>query len=268
MTNNTENNAIKLYNGQPVTNGITTGVEERKQRGLIIAAVAKIEKQNGVYLVPSQTSPRHQKYKVRYDAKNPTCDCPDFHERGCRCKHVYAVEYFRQREISADGVETVTESITITQKRKTYPQNWPAYDAAQTNEKRHFQALLADLCKTIEEPAQDMSKGGRPRLPLADAVYSAIFKIYSTMNARRFVSDLCDAQAKGYIQKVPHFSSVLKALENADLFPILVKMIERSAQHWHRWSLSSRSIPRASHSAGSRDGTISNTTNSLPSNSG
>jgi hypothetical protein len=164
---NTDNNAIKFYNGQPVTNGITAGVEERKQRGMMIAAIAKIERQNGVYLVPSQTSPRHQKYRVRYDAKNPTCDCPDFHERGCRCKHVYAVEFFHQREISADGVETITESVKITQTRKTYPQNWPAYNAAQVNESRHFAELLADLCKRIEQPVQDMSKGGRPRLPLA-----------------------------------------------------------------------------------------------------
>ena len=72
MMNNTENNAIKLYNGMPVTNGVTAGVEERKQRGLVIAAVAKIEKQNGVYLVPSQTSPRHQKYQVQYSKENPT----------------------------------------------------------------------------------------------------------------------------------------------------------------------------------------------------
>jgi transposase len=225
---NNSNPSVKMFNGQPITDGITAGVEERKQRGLVIAAVARIQKENGVYLVPSQTSPRHQKYKVKYDRQQPTCTCEDFHERGCRCKHIYAVEFVRQRELNPDGSETITESVTITQTRKTYPQNWTAYNAAQVNESRHFAKLLADLCKTIEQPAQDMSKGGRPRLPLADAIYAAVCKIYSTMSARRFVSDLCDAQAKGYIQKVPHFSSVLKALENADLFPILVKMIEQS----------------------------------------
>jgi transposase len=230
MLNKTDATGVKLYNGQPVTDGITAGVEERKQRGMLIAAVAKIEKQNGVYLVPSQTSPKHQKYHVKYHQQHPTCDCPDFHERGCRCKHVYAVEFFRQRELEVhpDGSVTVTESVTIIQKRKTYPQAWENYNAAQVNESRHFPQLLAELCKSIEQPVQNTSKGGRPRLPLADAVYAAVSKIYSTMSARRFVSDLCDAQAKGYIQKVPHWNSVLKALENAELFPILVAMIERS----------------------------------------
>src|SRR5947209_4689275 len=30
----------------------------------------------------------------------------------------------------------------------TYAQNWPAYKSVQTNERRHFHELLADLCST------------------------------------------------------------------------------------------------------------------------
>jgi transposase len=221
-----------MFNGNQneVTNGITTGVEARKQRGLEIAAVARIEKDGKFYLVPSQTNPRATKYKVWRNPAKPvyTCNCPDHETRRCNCKHIYAVQYFLRREDHADGSTTVTEQITVTKTRKTYAQDWPAYNAAQVNESRHFPELLADLCKMIEQPAQDMSKGGRPRLPLADAVYAAVLKVYSTMSARRFVSDLCEAQEKGFIQKVPHFNSVLKALENAELFPILVAMIERS----------------------------------------
>jgi len=228
MQNNSESTAIKLYNGQPITDGITAGVEERKQRGLLIAAVAKIEKQNGVYLVPSQTSPKRQKYHVKYHREHPTCDCPDFHERGCRCKHVYAVEFFRQREISAEGVETITESVTITQTRKTYPQDWPAYNKAQVNEKKHFQELLAELCKGIETPAEYKPKGGRPTFPLADAVYGVVSKVYSTHSARRFVADLNEAKEKGYIASMPHYNTIFKFIEKPELFPILVAMIERS----------------------------------------
>jgi len=216
---------MTTYNGEPVTDGIKDGVETRKQRGLQIAALCKIERRPGRWLVPSQSSPGS--YSVRMANGKATCNCPDHEERGCKCKHIYAVEYTVQREMNPDGSTSVTESITIT--RKTYGQDWPNYNAAQVNEKRHFQAILADLCKTVEEPAQDMSKGGRPRLPLRDAIFSAVFKVYCTMSARRFTSDLCDAQDKGYIQKVPHFNSVLKALESAELFPILVQLIEGSA---------------------------------------
>ena len=37
-------------------------------------------------------------------------------------------------------------------KRKTYTQSWSECNAAQTNEKVHFQDLLAELCRTIPEP--------------------------------------------------------------------------------------------------------------------
>jgi transposase len=223
------NASVKMYNGQPITDGITAGVEERKQRGLLIAAVAKIEKQNGVYLVPSQSSPRHTRYKVKYDAKNPTCDCPDFHERGCRCKHVYAVEFFRQREISADGSVTVTESVTITQKRKTYPQDWPNYNAAQVNEKRHFLELLSDVCSTIEEPIEDKPRRGRPAVRMADAVFAVVSKVYSTRSGRRFSCDLDEAKEQGLIDRVPHYNSCFRYIENPALFEVLVDLIEKTA---------------------------------------
>ena len=73
------------YNGEKVTDGINEGVEARKQRGLEIAALAKINRKDGVYIVPSVTNPRHQKYQVRYSKETPTCTCEDFHQRGCRC---------------------------------------------------------------------------------------------------------------------------------------------------------------------------------------
>jgi transposase len=217
-------------NTNEITDGITKGVEARKQRGLEIAALARIDKVDGVYIVPSQYSVNKNKYKVNY-GENPTCTCEDHATRGCKCKHIYAVECVIRRETTeyADGTKSVTESVTITKTRKTYPQNWPAYNEAQQNEKREFQVLLADLCKTIEQPVQNMAKGGRPRLPLSDAIFSAVFKVYCTLSARRFTSDLCDAQTKGFISKVPHFNSVLNTLENPDLFPVLVGLIEQSS---------------------------------------
>src|SRR5580658_6304900 len=124
----------------------------RQQRGMEIAAIARIERSDSWdedYLVPSQSDPRHQKYKVHYDSEHPSCNCPDHETRGCKCKHIYAVEFMLRREQHRDGSETVTESVTISKIRKTYPQDWPAYNEAQTNEKRHFQTLLRDLCADL-----------------------------------------------------------------------------------------------------------------------
>ena len=66
---------------------------------------------------------------------------------------------------------TVTET-----KRTTYPQNWSAYNDAQTHEQDKFQVLLADLCSGL---SLTQPKTGRPRLPLSDAVFNIVFKVYS-----------------------------------------------------------------------------------------
>jgi transposase len=218
-----------MHDTDQVTDGITAGIEARKQRGLEIAALARIDKKDGIYIVPSQYNPRATKYRVNYDPEKPTCNCADHETRQCKCKHIYAVEYFLKREQNADGSETLTETVTVSKTRKTYSQDWPNYNAAQTNEKRHFQVLLSDLCRTVESPVRYNPKGGRPPIPLSDSIFSAVYKIYSTVSARRFACDLSDAHESGYIGSLPHYNSVLGALENPALFPILTGLIEQSA---------------------------------------
>ena len=129
--------------------------EARRQRGLAIAAVCKIEqRQAGLWAVPSQTG--NGRYWVRIDGATPTCTCPDYEERAQPCKHVFAVQFVIERESHPDGTETVTGTVTITKRtcaeRPTYRQIWPAYNAAQTNEKAKLQCLLHDLCRGVPGP--------------------------------------------------------------------------------------------------------------------
>jgi transposase len=219
------------YNGQSVSDGITSGVDLRQQRGLEIAALARIEKQGDYYLVPSQTNVKASKYKVWMNPRKPvcTCTCPDHETRRCQCKHIYAVLYTLRREANLDGSATVTESVTISQTRTAYAQDWPSYNAAQVNEKRHFQELLRDVCGTIEQPAQDKPRRGRPRVALADAVFSIVYKIYSTRSGRRFSGDLQDAKESGLIDHAPHYNSCFRYIENPEMFPILVNLIEQTS---------------------------------------
>ena len=231
MDNKPESAGGETYNGQPITDGVTAGIEVRKQRGLEIAALARIEKKDGFYLVPSQTSPRPTKYKVWSNPAKPvfTCNCPDHETRRCNCKHIYAVIYTMRREAGADGSETITESITVTKTRKTYAQDWPNYNAAQVHEREHFQTLLRDVCSTIEEPTDGKPRRGRPRISMADAVFSIIHKVYSTHSGRRFSSELADAKESGLVARAPHYNSCFRYIENPDLFPVLVGLIERTS---------------------------------------
>ena len=113
------------------------------------------------------------------------------------------------------------------QHRKTYPQDWPAYNAAQTSEKDTFQLLLADLCAGVTQPAYSR---GRPRMPLADMVYVGAMKIYSRFSARRFSSEVRQAQRQGFIDAAPSFTIVNRYIANPDLRQIITNLIERSAE--------------------------------------
>jgi transposase len=227
-------------------------MDPRQQRGLMMAALCKItQKKEGLWTVPSQSGTGQ--YWVRVEPEQITCTCPDYEKRQQKCKHVFAVEYVIQRETNGDGIATTTEAVKATETvtrtdlatgavtetlteamlvkqtvapKRTYKQDWPAYNLAQTQEKHQFQTILADLCRGIEEPPQEK---GRPRASLRDMVFSAVFKVYSTVSGRRFQCDLNDACERGHIEKAPHYNTVFKYLEMPGLTPILKRLIAESS---------------------------------------
>jgi transposase len=208
---------------------------ERKERGLAIAARCKITQQGNVWHVPSASG-----YKPFYQV-NPTaktCDCPDYEKREADCKHIYAVQIVVERESSTitttttdgDGntttTTTETETLKVT-KRVTYGQDWTAYNQAQIHEKAIFQKLLAALCANIVEPPAKANGGLRNSY--RDMLFAVVFKVYSTVSGRRFMTDLGEAQAKGYIEKACHFNSVFNYLEMSNLTSVLQEMIRHSS---------------------------------------
>ena len=110
--------------------------------------------------------------------------------------------------------------------RKTYSQQWCKYNYAQVNEKAQFQALLYQLCQRIDEPPQTM---GRPRVPIADLIFCAAMKVYSTISGRRNMCDLREAQKRGYISKAVHYNTISKYFGSESLSPFLVGLIVQSS---------------------------------------
>jgi transposase len=195
----------------------------RQQKGLEIAATLRIQSKDGGWIVPSQTLVG--RYTVTREDEGLHCSCPDYELRRATCKHGYAVEFYLSRETvtTPDGETTVTETRAV---RVTYPQNWPAYNAAQTAEKELFCHLLRDLCASAPEPERGM---GRQPVPVAEALFSACYKVYSGASARRFMTDLREAQSNGLVSRAWHFNSVLKVIENANITPTLHNLIAASA---------------------------------------
>ena len=195
---------------------------EREIKALQIAAKSKLTRKGNTWLVPSQAG--QGEYKVTPDPATPHCTCRDHEFTNDKCKHIFAVEYTIEREQTSDGATVTTETVKVT--RKTYSQNWPAYNAAQTTEKSHLQALLYELCRSVPEPEQQR---GRPRLSLADIIFASTFKVYSTVSGRRFQSDLQEAKRRGFLSKMPHYNSVFRYLESEALTPYLYELIATSA---------------------------------------
>ena len=134
-------------------------MDARQERGLQLAQRGDIVKHATGWKVRSQSG--NGSYFVHLE-DTPSCTCPDFELRQQKCKHVYAVECLIVWETITDGPNRITTTKTHVVK-VTYKQNWPAYNAAQTEEKERFIVLLDALCKLVDQPVQS---NGRPPLPL------------------------------------------------------------------------------------------------------
>jgi transposase len=201
------------------------GFDECRQRGLEIAATCKVSRKGQHWFVPSQSGDR-RRYRVTPHRRKSRCSCPAFELHNRKCKHIFAVEFAMQRKRQGKATLNGTDNVLAPKPRRTYPQNWPAYNQAQTKEKEHFLEMLKELCAGVPDFPQTR---GRPRMPLADALFCICFKVYSTKSARRFMTDLREVQAKGFIQKSPHFNSILNYMEKPELESILVQLIRETS---------------------------------------
>ena len=198
----------------------------RKAKGEQLAKTVQIEKKGlDKWLVPSQTG--SGAYTVNRLGKNFKCSCPDFQTRNQACKHIYAVEIKVLKWFDGQG-NSGTE-VTITQvKRPTYPQDWANYTKAQTEEARLFKELLTDLVQNVPEPIRK-DGAGRPRVPLKDAIYCSVEKVYSMQSSRRARSRYVDAKDKGNIAKAPSYNVVNITLNDITITPILQDLLHITA---------------------------------------
>lgn len=103
-----------------------SGTSERWQRAVAMRAadpegVHRLSE--NVWLVRSQNT--RGRYRVVLTGEEWSCDCEDFAKWEEPCKHIYRV----QLELTAEICESDVRA-TTTAPRRTYSQDWPAYDRA------------------------------------------------------------------------------------------------------------------------------------------
>ena len=130
-------------------------------------------KKNGQWVVPSQTG--NGSYRVNLEPatrSSPMCTCPDFEERGPalqarlrrpvrhRAGEPTATARRRSRRPSRSPSRRCAQ-------RPTYKQDWPAYNAAQINEKRQVPSACSPTSAGAS-PSRPARRGsGRSPLPMA-----------------------------------------------------------------------------------------------------
>ena len=185
--------------------------QHRKDKGLLIAQTNRITNTPKGWKVSSQSG--NGTYTVISNGFEAKCNCQDYETRHCKCKHIWAVEFIVTQQVDTNSDVDRTSTL-----KKTYKQNWHAYDTAQINEKSTFLYLLKDIISTVDQPLYDF---GRPTLQLSDLIYSSILKIYTTFSLRRFMSDITSAKDTGYIENVPSYSSIGHFMQREDITTIL-----------------------------------------------
>lgn len=200
----------------------------REERGLIIAATSRLSRNgDGTWRVPSQTA-RSEAFFYTVNLESKACTCPDCTENGMVCKHFYAASIVHRRDVLPDGTMIVQQTFQFTE-RKTYKQDWPAYNLAQATEKARLQVLLNDLCQTIQEPERPKGKSGpKPHL-FRDCVFAMAFKVYCGLSSRRFTTDILEAHEKGYVTREIPNTKVCHFFENPALTPVLKELVAKSA---------------------------------------
>lgn len=193
----------------------------RSAEGRVIASTpGAIEKlRPDLFSVKSQSGPGS--YRVSVAPGRVTCSCPDFLGRGLPCKHAAAVRFHLEEMWGAPSRESV-----VSPSRTAFSQAWASYDRAQMEEVRLFDVLLADLLSEIEEPVQAV---GRPRVPLREGLFCAVQKVYSQLSCRRAHSLSTFAVERGQLPSTHGFVISSRALNRADVTPVLLNLISRSA---------------------------------------
>lgn len=142
-------------------------------------------------------------------------------------KHIQPYQTTFDCYIGSNGSMEEKQQENNTHIRRSYSQDWVAYNQAKTQEKVIFLELLNELCSIIPQPKK--VGPGRPTASYREMIFACCLKTYLDFSSRRSESDIEIAQQMGYIDHIPHFNTILKYLRNPLVTKILKKLIIISA---------------------------------------
>lgn len=106
--------------------------------------------------------------------------------------------------------------------------SWNNYNQAMTNEKLLFLELLYQLCNEVPSKPNSNQRG-RPCLSYNQMLFCIVCKVYEQLSSRRVNGDIELARQKGYINKTPHFNTILNYFNEPCITRTLVSLIQLSS---------------------------------------
>jgi len=168
---------------------------------------------DNTYLVPAY---RNTKVKFKVTKTQDgwlRCTCPT-NRTGATCKHILFITVWLRHQKKKET-------------KKTYSQDWTAYNTAQMKEITLFDKLLSELVSIVEEPQQ--AGKGRPRTSLKDILFCSIQKVYSQLSSRRAQTLFNVAKGREQVDYAPHYNAISRFLLREDVTPLLYDLIKISA---------------------------------------
>jgi transposase len=195
----------------------------KQQKGKEIVKKSGIKFDGNLWIIPSQTG--RGEYTV--DLQNQTCTCPDFSKNLDKCKHQYAVDEKIAREFKTVAANNNGKAKP---KKIQTPRNWSGYRRSQTEGRGMFLELLGEVCRHVEESSAPRQTGaGRKFLPVRDAVFGLLFKVYEVKNSRSMPELLADAAERGFIGRGFSYNTVSNYLQRDWMTPILGELVTVSS---------------------------------------
>jgi len=100
--------------------------------------------------------------------------------------------------------------------KRTYPQDWSAYNQAQMKEKIILINILNELLDHMPFPEMKRVVGRNP-IPTRDKIFYLTLQAYNIKSSRRCIADLDLCRQLRFIEKTPHFNTILKCLNDPTL---------------------------------------------------
>ncbi len=99
--------------------------------------------------------------------------------------------------------------------KRTYSQDWSSYNKTQMREKIILINILNELLDNIL--FKETKKVGRNPIRTRDKIFYLVLQAYNIKSSRRCIADLDLCRQLDFVEKTPHFNTILKCLKDSTL---------------------------------------------------